>query len=100
MSTARSVVARCTAGAAVGGPMIGTSTNTTVRALADSPAYPMAQAGLRMGRQKFGRTFLDLDDPERTRLRRIVTARCSIKVVGALRCRGTPINFRLAPNGS
>jgi hypothetical protein len=53
-----------------------------------------------MGRQKFGRTFLDLDDPERTRLRRIVTARCSIKVVGALRCRGTPINFRLAPNGS
>ena len=45
-------------------------------------------------------TFVDLDDPERTRLRRMVTARCSIKVVGALRCRGTPINFRIAPNGS
>jgi hypothetical protein len=38
--------------------------------------------------------------PSALRLRRMVTARCSIKVVGALRCRGTPINFPIAPNGS
>ncbi|MDT5149950.1 MAG: hypothetical protein QOI01_1683 [Mycobacterium sp.] len=79
--------------------MIKTSTNPTVRAWIDSSEHTMARAVLRKGRQKVGRTLLDGDDPEHARLRRMVPDPCSIKVVGALRCRRTAINGRISPNG-
>jgi hypothetical protein len=78
--------------------MMTTSTNPTVRALADSPEHPLARAGLRMGRQKFGRTFLDGDDPERTPA--TPDGDRPLLDHGGRRAAvsGTPINFRIAPN--
>jgi cytochrome P450 len=48
------------------------------------PHYPSPSAGLKARREQ-ARTFIDMDDPEHARLRRMVTAPFAIKRVEALR---------------
>jgi cytochrome P450 len=58
--------------------------NPRISADTTLPGYPHASAGSRERRNR-ARTFLNMDDPEHARLRRMVTAPFAIKRVEALR---------------